>query len=181
MGTRTYYVYRYVLDSQQRCLIWYEDYQAGRDGDFDGVWSDGRYVPVFVSTQRLQSYAQTHGIQVEDNGVTYNFDVVKQWLKKPRLRAMNCDEFLAAWNLLADVSRSVGGDFDPEPDRTLKIYQKMFWGNNLTALTPPGRYYVPFWQRHELRRCAKSWDIVCACSAIAHDYSGRFEYEHSSN
>jgi len=46
-------------------------------------------------------------------------------------------------------SGSVEGGFDEDKALTQKIYNKLFWGSNLPAVTPKGRYYEPIWPRRE--------------------------------
>ena len=45
--------------------------------------------------------------------------------------------------MFSDVSASVGGNFDPDKERTQKIYQKLFWGSNLPAITRLGKHPEP--------------------------------------
>ena len=151
-----YYPLWYRLDNQNRYLIWTNEVDA--QGDMDGVFVDSnRKIPVFNSMNALLSYAQSQGIAFEDGELNlHNLDVVKRWLKVRRSKAqgptaIDCNEFLAAWNLLADISRSIDGGFDTDCDRTKKIYFKIFYGNNLPAITPKGEHYIPLWSNREKR------------------------------
>ena len=56
---------------------------------------------------------------------------------------------LTVWNILDDVSMSVNGNFDSKKKRTNKIYDKIFFGNNLPAITPKGESYKPIWSKAE--------------------------------
>ena len=114
-------------------------------------------IPVFVSMDALSAYAQIENIiLVQEEPCLHHLDAIVEWLKvehpEPEGKAaINCNEFLAAWNLFADVSRSIGGNFDADREFTADIYDKLFWGNNLPAVTPEGQCYIPFWSETEER------------------------------
>lgn len=57
---------------------------------------------------------------------------------------------LMAWNLFTDLAASVNGEFDPECQQTQQIYEKLFWGNHLPAVTPPDNHSTPLWSDEEL-------------------------------
>lgn len=63
---------------------------------------------------------------------------------------IECVDFLNVWNLLDDVSHSVKGNFDSDRKATTKIYDKLFWGNNLLSVTPEGKSYKPIWSKKEI-------------------------------
>lgn len=153
---KSHYPLWYRLDNQNRYLIWYNMEEANED--LDGVVLDASgKIPCFVSLNALSVYAQAEKISIEQGEINlHNLDRVVKWFKIKRSKsegptAINCDEFLSAWNLFADVSRSINGDFDVDRDRTSKIYNKLFWGNNFPVFTPEGRCYVPLWSKDEKR------------------------------
>ncbi len=145
--SRTYYAVRYLLDGKIRFLIWHTDDEV--DGVFVG---ENGTVSVFKTLPELISYAQAHTLSPLEVGNQHfhNLDVVRDWLKRKRPGQINCESFLSAWNLLGDVSASVSGGFDPDRDRTRKIYRKLFWGSNLPVVTPPGKHFVPLWSGAEV-------------------------------
>jgi hypothetical protein len=154
--TTAHYPLWYRLDNKDRYLIWYNLEEA--NADLDGVVLDSNgKVPVFFSLSALSAYAQAEGIPIEQGELNlHNLDAVVKWFKVKRSKpegptAINCKEFLSAWNLFTNISRSVGGNFDADRDRTRKIYDKLFWGNNLSAVTPEGKCYIPLWSRDEKR------------------------------
>ncbi|RYX81074.1 hypothetical protein EON83_25650 [bacterium] len=153
--TKSYYQLWYRLDNNDRYLIWYDVQEA--DKELDGIVLDaeGR-IPVFTSPEALSDYAQARSLVIEDDDepLLHDLDVVAHWLETEEwetetLAEINCEEFLAAWNLFADVSRSIKGSFDGDHDHTGDIYGKLFWGNNLPSLTPEGECYIPDWSEQE--------------------------------
>lgn len=133
------------LDGRDAYLIWF-------NGEPDGVIVDvDRKVPCFSSNEDLSSYGFSLNLSVKtDEPILHDLDFVASWLKTENNLTVDCNVFLAAWNLFDDVSRSVGGSFGSNRKLTAKIYEKLFWGNNLPAVTPEGEHYEPTWTKREL-------------------------------
>jgi len=154
---RLYYPLWYRLDNCDHYLLWCS--VEGADEDLDNVVLDSEgKIPTFPSLDTLLDYAQTENIEVEKQHELnlHNLDVLLQWFEIKRSKiegptAIDCDEFLAAWNLFTDVSRSISGNFDADDEKTQEIYTKLLCGNNLPAITPEGNFYVPIWSGKEKR------------------------------
>ena len=134
------------LDARDAYLIWF-------DGEPDGVVvdADGK-VPCFLNNEDLSRYAASLNLSVKtEEPILHDLDFVASWLKTENDVTVDCDIFLAAWNLFDDVSHSVGGSFDTNRKLTAKIYDKLFWGNNIPAVTPEGEHYEPTWTKRELK------------------------------
>lgn len=141
--TAEYYTCWYRLDGQDRYPIWYTN-------DVDGVLlSDGK-IPVFNEQGALINYATAHGIEIQaEEPELHDLDIVAKWVELPTGMTIDCSSFSAAWNLFADVSVSVKGEFDKDQKHTKKIYEKLFCGMNLPSVTPDGREYEPIWTNNE--------------------------------
>ncbi len=142
----TYYCCWYRLDDTDGYLIWFSN-------DTDGVVTqDDGFVPGFCNLTQLHAYAASLHIDIKkEEPKLHDIDSVKAWLNATTLsRDIDCDNFLSVWNLFADISDSVCCTFDQDKDRTQDIYNKLFWGNNLPAITPPGKHYSPTWNEDEL-------------------------------
>jgi hypothetical protein len=148
--SRKYYILWYRLGGIDSYLIWYTNKE-------DGVFMDERgVVPSFKDAQTLLKYAAGRGISVDAEEPTLlNLDILGKWLKECDSELIEPDSFNSAWNLFADVSRCVNGGFDPNRELTQKIYDKLFWGCNLPAVTPEGAHYVPAWTERELKIMAE--------------------------
>jgi hypothetical protein len=119
----------YQLDSKDAHLIWYTD---GRDGIV--VDSDGE-IPSFRNTDDLLEYVERRNLKVNVEGaILHDLDVLVEWLRQKESDRVDCSDLLAAWNLLTE-----------------KIYDKLFWGNNLPSVTPKGKMYIPAWTSEELK------------------------------
>lgn len=144
---KTYYKFWYRLDRTKLYLIWY-------DGEGDGVVvNEVGQVPAFGKKSSLRTYADKIGLKVEKGKTLLtNLDVTKRWLKKPRKKTVNCKHFLNAWNLFQDIASSAGDTkYDSDRSSSDKIYSKLFYGNNLPAITPPGKSYEPLWTKDEVK------------------------------
>jgi hypothetical protein len=142
---RMYYRLWYRLDGADSYLIWYSNDHDGVVIDPDGT------VPSFHSFTQLYAYAAAHQIEiVKEEPLLHDLDHLAAWLVTP-FTDIDCDVFLAAWNLFGDISLSVGGHFEPDQQQTQHIYGKLFWGNNLPAMTPPGEHYTPEWTDDEVK------------------------------
>jgi hypothetical protein len=144
--SRRYYILWYRLGGVDSYLIWYSNEE-------DGVFVDeGGAVPNFTDANALLKYADGRGISVDtEEPNLLNLDVLETWLKERDARLVDPNSFNGAWNLFADVSRSINGGFDTDHALTRKIYDKLFWGCNLPAVTPAGEQYHPAWTRRELK------------------------------
>jgi hypothetical protein len=141
---RKYYILWYRLDGGDAYLIWYSNEQ-------DGVLVDGGCVLSLRDRGGLLEYAESQGIRVEAEEATlHNLDELEEWLKSGDANLIECDNFNGAWNLFADVSLSIGGDFDADRDLAREIYNKLFWGSTLPSVTPAGEQYHPTWTQREL-------------------------------
>jgi hypothetical protein len=142
--TAEYYILWYRLDALDKYLIWYTN-------DEDGVLLREGKIPVFNGQARLIEFAAANGINVQaEEARLHDLDVIAKWLCCPNGTTVKCSAFNAAWNLFADVSRSVKGEFDQDQKETNKIYEKLFCGLNLPAVTPEGKEYEPIWTKREV-------------------------------
>lgn len=150
---RLYYACWFSLDNVNRYLIWYHE---GSPSFNDGVLADeARRVPTFHSVDELRAFAATIQVKLEDEEPLLNdLDPVAEWLREPAAFSIDCPNFLGALNLFGDVARSVDLTFDPQSTELLDIYNKLFWGSNLPAMTPEGEHYVPSWDEDEVQRLA---------------------------
>lgn len=143
--TRAYFCLWYRLDDIDAYLIWFSNDQDGVVVQPDGS------VPSFPNESTLCAYTVTYQLPIkEGQPILHNLDVVSRWLHRTLSADIDCDQFLMAWNLFSDISNSIGGEFNADHARTYPVYEKLFWGNNLPALTPAGKQYTPAWTDNEV-------------------------------
>ena len=134
------------LDACDAYLIWFSGEPNGVITDTDGK------VPCFLSTKDLLSYASSLNLSVEtEEPILFDLDILDSWLKAKDNEAVDCKIFLDLWNLFDDVSHTVSSNFDTNRKLTAKIYDKLFWGSNISVITPVGKSYEPIWTKRELK------------------------------
>jgi hypothetical protein len=148
MSTRQHYLCEFRLDGQCAYFLWY-------GGDVDGVILDGGgRLAAFATAGAAMAFASAHRLALSP-AVTacYDLDLVARWCRQPQAEGVNCDLFLNAWNLFTDMCASragTGGLFQHVSKKESIAYDKLFFGNNLPAVTPPGARYEPAWSADEL-------------------------------
>lgn len=151
---REYYKLWYRLDEKDLYLIWFTN-------DVDGVFVDSKCrVPVFYSEAELETYAAKLKLTiVAGELILHDLDSVVQWLQKSEKIDPNCDQILAVWNMLDDVFRSLGKAFSSKSAIENKVYDKLFYGNNLSAITPEGEHYEPAWSSQEITLISQTLEL----------------------
>lgn len=143
---RTYYRLRMRFDGAEWWALWYSD-ERGPDGV--QVDESGRLL-VYPTAHALERAAAHLGAEVaSDPAALHDLDKIGRWLTKPRPAAIDCREFLAAWNLLSDVAQSIGAHLPERGEPADTVYEKLFWGGNYPSVTPPGSAYAPEWTPSE--------------------------------
>jgi len=147
-----YFPLLYRHNAEDRYLIWISN-------ESDRVLTDNRGVGLtFKDSKSVQSYADANHYELErEEPKRHDLDWVTTWLKDVRM-PVDCREALAAWNLFSDIARSIGegsGCFTRLDTQFPKIYDKLFWGNNLPSMTPEGCHFEPEWSPQELTTLAE--------------------------
>ena len=141
---RLHYALWLRLEGADTYALWFSN-------DVDGVYVlDGR-VPCFPTRDAARAHASARGLAVgEEEPILHDIDVVARWIAAGSVD-VPCDAVLCAWNLFEDLARSSGDEaLAATLDGHHAIYEKLFWGNNLPAVTPRGERFVPRWDTDEL-------------------------------
>ncbi|MEO0376861.1 MAG: hypothetical protein AAF329_20020 [Cyanobacteria bacterium P01_A01_bin.17] len=153
-----YYALRYQLGTIQQYLLWMTDIDSSAK-DTVALGPDRRILS-FKALKMLQDYASHNGFALipQDLLALHDLDWVTNWLKDPSVETVDCNHVLTAWNLFTDIYHSIEKDrdvFKAVDEQNQVIYDKIFFGNNLPAITPKGEQYLPSWNSDEV-------DILCA-------------------
>jgi len=150
VGANVYYACKVRLNGDQLFVAW----SAGVPDSFlrDAA---GRLL-VTRSPQALEAATRTLGITpVDEDPAEYDFDRIREWCAAPEAAGVDCPAFLNAWNFFDDLvglHTGVVTRYTRLSRREAGCYDKLFWGNNLPAVTPTGERYVPSWESVELDR-----------------------------
>lgn len=144
-----YFEQAFRLDGEQRWLIHYSN-------DEDGVVVDKeRRVLVFGSLDAVREYAKKKRIKPGPAKRDLDFDGMESWLKRPQ-GELDCPSMYYAWNLLGDVSNSVGeGLHYPGYQRPYQYLQEeLLWGCNLPGPWNSHQPYIPDFHESDLAMLA---------------------------
>ena len=121
---RSYFALLYLLDGREQYLLWY-------GSDVDGVVTDSDgTVPSFQSLEALRAFARSRGLEIKEEAPRlHDLDSTEFWIEKGDASSVDCENLLSAWNLFADVSGSVAGNFDGDRDETNAVYDRLFLGS----------------------------------------------------
>ena len=145
---RSHYLVRVTLEGRTAFLVWYTD-------DRDGFARDpaGRFLTA-PTAEGLTAAAAACGIRLVTSEVyRYDLDQIAAWCVSADGDGIDCRAFLDAWNLfddLAGLHDRPGTGYARLSRAASSRYDKLFWGNNLPGVTPPGERYDPDWRPEEV-------------------------------
>jgi hypothetical protein len=160
-----YYPCRVQLDGEATFVAWYT-------ADLDGFLRDPRGRLVTAATP------EALGVPLEvAEPVGYDFDRIRAWCAAPEAAGVDCRAFLDAWNFLDDLTGMPVGAHTPYTQRSRAAadsYDKLFWGNNLPAVTPPDKRFIPSWSPEELVAIRGVFEVgLCV---LAEELGGRAQH-----
>lgn len=147
MDERKYYLCELLLDRRRLYVVWYSD-------AVDGLvrLKDGK-IASFADERQVRAFCCENGISLMlEPPAVYDFDRIAAWCDSPTAGSIEPVAFLNAWNMLEDA-RGFGLDahlHDASSQRAGKIYDKLFFANNLPAVSPRGASYEPIWSEDEI-------------------------------
>jgi hypothetical protein len=162
---KTYYPLYTVLSQKYLFLLWFSN-------DIDGVVVENNKIVTFASLHEISDYAKSKQINLMTSDfILHNFDNITLWLEDYENKDINCVEILNIWNLLTDIAQTLKIEFigNHKDKVTSKIYDKLFFGNNLPAITPNGKFYIPTWTKLERKKLAEILtEAICICKNYTH-------------
>ncbi|HEY9677647.1 MAG TPA: hypothetical protein V6C76_06545 [Drouetiella sp.] len=133
------------FEGKQRYLLW----QTSDDYDCVVLGEDGMMLN-FDTIELLIAHAEKlHIVVVSDQEPQcLDLDLLDAWLKDPQTKTVKPKLFLNAWNLFTDVQSAINRkNMDREDNAYPRLYDKLFWSNNLPIFTPVGRALHPKWTK----------------------------------
>lgn len=138
-----YFLYMYRLDGDVRCLVWCSGESDMFVGEFGQIIS-------FRSSDDARKFAELRGFHVaEETAEPLDLDALVLWIEAFRTAPVDCVLMLDAWNMFDDASKTMLGVLEEMPAPLARLYEKLFWGNNISAATPDGGAYAPAWPEAE--------------------------------
>jgi len=150
MNKNIYYLVRWMYNDKDFFLLWYDG-----GANPDGYVLRNQKEPTLLITRtknEITEYAQKYGFRLSPQGESVlDFNELSKALKRLRpnrhLSQKMSEVFLNFWNTLDDISSStkiqlISQDLFHKEDLD-RLYEKLFYGNNLPPVTPEGSEYFP--------------------------------------
>lgn len=121
-------ILRFIFSDREKYLIWHND-----DKGQDVVEIEGSKILAFDTLEKATEYAGDDCECWE-----YDFSELEKFVYAHD-KKFNCKTILNFWNIFNDIAYSFGEKIpDERTRRSDRCYNKLFWGNNLPAVTPDG-------------------------------------------
>ncbi len=148
MEDRVHYLCRVRLNGLVVFVVWYSGERNGFARDDAGRLRAASTPDVLSATAGMQDV-----FIASEEPADYDFDRIRAWCAAPDEAGIDCASFLNTWNFLDDLARLPDGPERPYARlsrNATACYDKLFWGSNLPAVTPPGERFEPDWRADEL-------------------------------
>jgi hypothetical protein len=148
-----FYTCRVRLNDRLAFVAWYDGSPDGFLRDHDGSLMASEALHGLEAAARPDGFTPVVGEPID-----YDFDRIRAWCAAPEAAQVDCKSFLDAWNFFDDLAGLHGGADTPYTRLSRAeagCYDKLFWGNNLPAVTPTGERFIPSWNPSELDGLAR--------------------------
>jgi hypothetical protein len=131
------------------CDLWYAVLHI--DGaDEDPTYRHGFASPLYRERDALVADLELDEIPIDQEiGDEVDVDHARALISFTMSRD-EIDEVITAWNALDDLTKSLGVPLGFHGELANRSYDKLFWGLNLPAMTPPGQWFIPAWRPRQL-------------------------------
>ena len=149
MSSRLYFICGLRFDGRRLFFLWFRN-------EHEGIERTGHdKILTFPNPEAARAWTAEQGLSLAPDPLAwYDFDTIAAWCDHPTAAAIDCNNFLNAWNLLGDLHLGASSIFSGADRRGTPIYDKLFFGNNLPSITPAGQSYAPVWSDEEVRELA---------------------------
>ncbi len=132
-------ILKFIFSDSEKYLIWHND-----DKDKDVVEIRNNKILTFDTLESAEKF-----VGEDCECWEYNFSELERFISTHD-KNFDCKIILNFWNILNDIVYSFGEKIpDERTRRSDRCYNKLFWGNNLPAVTPAGKHYTPVFTRKE--------------------------------
>lgn len=138
-----YYIIVFTFSNNEKYYtIWYTS-----DDDGFILNNDGLYLQTFTEEKDLHNFAIEHQYKMEKE-VT---EISCEESNLLNFELFDCELLLDFWNTVSDVAKSTNIFFVGDSKDILinEIYDKLFYGCNLSAYKKDGQEFIPEWMESE--------------------------------
>src|SRR5271157_1951201 len=128
---------------------------VSHSGERDGFVRDkaGRLRAACTPEALTATAGARNVLPVNSEPIEYDFERIGAWCAAPELAGVDHAAFLDAWNFLDELAGLHNGAdtlYTRLTRGAVECYDKLFWGSNLPAVTPPRERFDPARQADEL-------------------------------
>jgi hypothetical protein len=140
---REYFSNNIIFDNKDHFCIWFSEGKSG-------FITEENKIKSFPTYNELSRFAEKNGIRLNDERESLTVDYAIEQLKN---KTLDCNYLISIWHAAEDIADSLEIPFygSMGANNTDDIYDRLFWGCNLPAVTPKGKHYTPIWTGEELR------------------------------
>lgn len=141
-----YYPLIFIVRNNEYYCIWCS-------AEKDGFVKEDNKLIFFESIEKLNIYAKSINIVLQQSHTNFCIDIAMEWLKITGKKNVDSKYFLDFWNIIADLANTFGGEFYGNSNEGIinDLYNKLFYGNNIPALKGDGEEFTPEWREEELQ------------------------------
>lgn len=131
-------IYKTRIVYRESCLYLWKS-----SDDSDCFLVENEHIVCFLKEEEFQRFVEENQLAVEDEGTTIVIPAKRELCKLQKENMeLFCEKMLNLWNLAIDIKNSYGPK-ESLLDGHRKLYDKLFYGNNLESITPADGKYVP--------------------------------------
>lgn len=160
MSERRHYLCDFRLDGGRLFVVWYSN-------DKDGLvnFENGK-IGAFSDEPGVREFCRSAGLLlIAEPLPVYDFDAVATWCARPSAAEIDHVTFLNAWNMFDDALPSQGGAhsiYELSSKGAGRIYDKLFFANNLPSVITEDAHYNPVWSQYEVDLLARLFQLGLA-------------------
>jgi hypothetical protein len=148
---REYFPLVFIIKSKEHYCCWYTNEE-------DGFIVEENHLLFFDTLDELKIHStkQKIDLNLKEDILIISIDELQKFVENDS-KELDCNLILNYWNIIGDVSKSLGVEFygDERSSILSTIYNKLFYGNNLPAVTPKGKSFHPLWEFEEIQEIRK--------------------------
>lgn len=140
-----YYIVVFVYRKEKYYFIWLTD-------EKDEFLTEGNKILFWKSIKEVKSFANKNGIILNQaKEVVYDIDVCEEWCHSSK-KNVDCNIVLDLWNIFLDLHTSLNQKYLGNDSKLDKIYEKLFYGNNLPTINTTVNKYIPIFTNNEIKQ-----------------------------
>ena len=125
-------VVEFKLNAAERYCLWYFD-----EDDNETFYQTDQRIAVFMSLENVRCFCMDCKISYEM--ISFDLDAMIHFMEEDVFDRAKLLDFI---NIVSDIAKTCDIEFDEEKGFS-SIYDKLFYGQNLSMINTSGRKYVP--------------------------------------